>query len=92
MFCLAWAVVKFHEAISHNLPGNGLNLLRQLRTALGLTMIFISHDLSVVRYLADRIAVMQNGRIVESGPAEEVFDDPQHDYTRELLAAIPKLV
>jgi oligopeptide transport system ATP-binding protein len=58
---------------------------------LGLTMIFISHDLSVVRYISDRIAVMYFGKIVELGPAEEVMDHPQHDYTKTLIASIPKI-
>ncbi|MDP7107924.1 MAG: ABC transporter ATP-binding protein, partial [Roseibacillus sp.] len=67
------------------------NLLLKLRDDLDLTMIFISHDLSVVRYLADNIAVMNAGRIVEYGPAGEVFSNPQDAYTRKLLAAIPRI-
>ena len=54
-------------------------------------MIFISHDLAVVRYIADRIAVMYYGKIVESGDAEAVMSDPQHEYTKRLLAAIPSI-
>jgi ABC-type dipeptide/oligopeptide/nickel transport system ATPase component len=54
-------------------------------------MIFISHDLGVVRYIADNIAVMYQGKIVEYGEAESVFHHPQHDYTKRLLASIPKL-
>ena len=54
-------------------------------------MIFISHDLGVVHYIADRIAVMYQGKIVESGPAGKVFYEPQADYTKRLLASIPKL-
>ena len=54
-------------------------------------MIFISHDLSVVHYLADSIAVMRRGRVVEYGTAEEVFRHPQHEYTRSLLEAVPRL-
>jgi ABC-type oligopeptide transport system ATPase subunit len=54
-------------------------------------MIFISHDLSVVRYIADNIAVMYQGKIVEYGVAEQLFDDPQHEYTRTLLGAIPHI-
>ena len=66
-----------------------LNLLEGLVRDLGLTLAFISHDLSVVRRLCQRVMVMQGGRIVENRLTEEVFSDPQADYTRELLAAIP---
>jgi ABC-type oligopeptide transport system ATPase subunit len=66
-----------------------VNLLLDLQKRLDLTMLFISHDLSVVKVLCDRVAVMQNGRIVEIAPSEQLFRDPQNPYTRELLAAIP---
>jgi peptide/nickel transport system ATP-binding protein len=66
-----------------------LALLRQLRTENSLGMIFISHDLSVVRTLCDRVAVMQHGRIVEAGDCAAVFANSQHEYTRTLLRAIP---
>ena len=68
-----------------------LNLLLELRDELALTMIFISHDLSVVRYLADNIAVMKAGKIVEYGDARSVFEEPNHAYTKELLDAIPRI-
>jgi peptide/nickel transport system ATP-binding protein len=68
-----------------------LNLLRRLRTELGLTMIFISHNLAVVRYMSDHLAVMFNGRVVEQGSVEEVISQPEHPYTRSLLAAIPEI-
>lgn len=66
-----------------------VNLLLDLQKRLSLTMLFISHDLSVVKVLCDRVAVMQSGRIVEIASSEQLFREPQHPYTRELLAAIP---
>lgn len=77
------------SALDVSIQSQILNLLKQLREELELTMIFISHDLGVVRYLADRIVVMYQGKLVERGEAEEVFNHPQHDYTKKLLAAIP---
>lgn len=79
------------SALDVSIQSQILNLLLQLREELDLTMIFISHDLSVVRYIADRIAVMACGRIVETAPAEELFENPRHEATRQLLAAIPKI-
>ncbi|MBM3483652.1 MAG: ABC transporter ATP-binding protein [Alphaproteobacteria bacterium] len=66
-----------------------LALLRSLKERLGLALIFISHDLSVVRVLCDRVLVLLAGEVVEQGPCEEVFRKPRHPYTRELLEAIP---
>jgi microcin C transport system ATP-binding protein len=67
-----------------------LALLKDLQQRTGMAMLFITHDLGIVRKMADRVCVMTNGEIVESGPTEEVFTNPQHDYTRHLLAAEPK--
>ncbi len=66
-----------------------LNMLKELQKRYGLTYLFISHNLGVVRYMSDRIAVMYLGKIVEMGPADEVFENPLHPYTRMLLASIP---
>ncbi|MGH2614902.1 MAG: ABC transporter ATP-binding protein [Thermomicrobiales bacterium] len=68
-----------------------LNLLRQLQRDLGLTILLVAHDLAVVRYVSQRVAVMYLGAIVELGDTEEVFARPSHPYTRALLAAVPKL-
>lgn len=66
-----------------------LNLLKRLRERMGLTMIYVSHDLATIRYLCDRIAVMYLGKIVEIGPVDEVIDNPQHPYTRVLVNSVP---
>ncbi|MDS9467875.1 ABC transporter ATP-binding protein [Paracoccus sp. MBLB3053] len=67
-----------------------MELLAELKAAEGLSMLFISHDLGLVRRIADRVCVMKGGEIVEQGPVEEIFANPQHEYTRMLLAAEPK--
>ena len=77
------------SALDVSIQGAVLNLVRELQRELGLTILFISHNLAVVRYVASHIAVMELGRIVEHGPAAEVLADPQHPYTRDLLTAIP---
>jgi oligopeptide/dipeptide ABC transporter ATP-binding protein len=79
------------SALDVSIQAQILNLLADLVRRLNLTLIFISHDLSVVKHISDRIAVMYRGKIVEMGPAVEVMESPQHDYTRTLLSAIPRI-
>lgn len=77
-------------ALDVSIQAQVLNLLIRLREELGFTCIFISHDLSVVRFISDRIMVMQRGKMVETGAADAVYNHPQHAYTQQLIAAIPK--
>jgi oligopeptide transport system ATP-binding protein len=77
------------SALDLSIQAQILNLLKDLQHELGLAYLFIAHDLAVVRTMSDRIAVMKNGKIVEQGPAKQVHSNPQHDYTKALLAAVP---
>jgi len=79
------------SALDVSIQSQILNLLRHLQRDLNLSMIFISHDLGVVHYLADDIAVMYAGKLVETGTADDVFYRPQNDYTKKLLNAVPKI-
>ena len=78
------------SALDLSVQAQVLNLLADLQDEFGLTYVFISHDLSVVKYIADEVMVMFKGEVVEYGPREAVFADPQHAYTRTLFAATPK--
>jgi peptide/nickel transport system ATP-binding protein len=78
------------SALDVSIQAGIINLLLDLQHEFDLTYLFVSHDLSVVKHLAHRVAVMQHGKIVEYGEADEVFANPRHDYTRQLLAAIPQ--
>lgn len=77
------------SALDVSVQAQVLNLLKQLKDSLGLTYIFISHDLSVVKYISDRIIIMYLGRVMEIGNAEEVYANPVHPYTKALFSAIP---
>jgi peptide/nickel transport system ATP-binding protein len=79
------------SALDVSVRAQVLNLLLDLADDLRLTVVLVSHDLSVVRFFCHRVAVLYRGEIVESGSTEAVYDDPQHDYTRTLLASIPRL-
>ncbi len=77
------------SALDVSIQAKVLNLLNELKYEFGFTYIFISHDLNVVKFMSDRIMVMKNGQIVEIGDADEVYSNPQSDYTKKLIAAIP---
>ena len=79
------------SALDLSVQAQVLNLLNDLQQQLRISYIFISHDLSVVRHVADRVAVMYLGRIIETGPTEAVFDRANHPYTAALMSAAPKL-
>jgi peptide/nickel transport system ATP-binding protein len=79
------------SALDVSVQGAVLNLLRDIQRETGVGILFISHNLAVVRYVADTIAVMHDGRLVEQGPAEQVIDRPQESYTQRLVHAVPSI-
>jgi peptide/nickel transport system ATP-binding protein len=79
------------SALDKSVEAQVLNMLVDLKAELGLTYVFISHDLNVVQYLSDRVLVMYLGKVVELGPVEAIYGDPQHPYTRALLSARPSM-
>lgn len=79
------------SALDVSIQAQIINLLKQLKEDFNLTFLFISHDLSVIKYLSDRIAIMYLGEVVEIGRTEEIFKDPKHPYTKALLSSVPEL-
>lgn len=79
------------SALDVSVQAQILELLRELKKEYDLTYILISHDIAVVRYLSDRIAVMHKGRIVEEGPSSEIIENPRHNYTKNLIGDLMKL-
>lgn len=77
------------SALDISVRAQVLQVLAGLRRDRGLSLLFITHDVSLARQMADRVAVLYQGRLVEQGPTEQILQDPQHDYTKELLAAVP---
>ena len=79
------------SALDVSVQAQVLDLLADLQASLGLAYLFISHDLGVIRHVSDQVLVMRHGKVVESAPVEDLFDNPQHEYTRRLLGAVPRL-
>ena len=78
------------SALDVSVQAQILNLLKELQQRLGLTYLFISHDLAVIEILCDKVLVMYQGKVVEQGPRARIFGDPQHDYTKKLLSSVPR--
>ena len=88
----SWSMARYAvlTALDVTVQAQILELLADLRRKKSMSMLFITHDLGIVRKVADRVCVMTDGKIVESGPTEEIFTNPQHAYTRHLIEAEPK--
>ena len=80
------------SALDVSIQAQVLNLIKKLQRDSGVSMLFVSHDLGVVRHICDRVAVMFKGKIVEIGEKAQMFEEPKHDYTRKLLGSIPKII
>ena len=79
------------SALDVSVQAQVLNLLKDLQAELGLTYIFISHDLSVVKFMSDMMAVMKSGKFVEFGPSERIYENPKKEYTKALIRSIPNV-
>jgi len=79
------------SALDVSVQGQIVNLLEDLQEELGISYLFIAHDLAVIEHISDFVLVMHHGKIVEAAPAEAIYEDPQHEYTKTLLAAVPQL-
>ena len=79
------------SALDVSVQSQIVNLLQDLQEELGLSYLFIAHDLAVVEHISDHVLVMYHGKIVESAPAEAIYENPQHEYTKKLLASVPTL-
>jgi oligopeptide transport system ATP-binding protein len=79
------------SALDVSVQAQIVNLLQDLQEQLGVAYLFIAHDLAVVEHMSDHVIVMHHGKVVESAPAEEIYENPRHEYTRKLLAAVPRL-
>jgi ABC-type oligopeptide transport system ATPase subunit len=79
------------SALDVSIQAQVLNLIKKLQRSTGISMLFISHDLGVVRHISDRVAVMRQGEIVEMAPKTQIFESPQHEYTQKLLNSIPRI-
>ncbi|MGO7660604.1 hypothetical protein ACC679_38005, partial [Rhizobium ruizarguesonis] len=82
---------RFRHRRGISIQDQVINLFMEIRDKLDLTYLFVSHDLGVVEHISDRVAIMYLGRIVEEAPVEEVFRRPNHPYTKELLAEVPRI-
>ena len=78
------------SALDVSIQAQVLNLLNELKREYNFTYIFISHDLSVVKFMSDKMVVMNQGEVVEMGDADQIYENPQSDYTKKLISAIPK--
>lgn len=79
------------SALDVSVQAQIVNLLQDLQEQLGVAYLFIAHDLAVVQHMSDQVIVMHRGKIVEAAPARQIYEDPQHEYTKKLLAAVPRL-